>query len=137
MSEQHEVCQMKISQQQDGKITQIQCDHSTIRSRYLISFPNRYLQCLTNIDRNMKIYYRSDGVWSNLTNIERPLLFYALDDVSGVMNIGSLDMNKYTARWMTSSTGRCNCSWNDATSGVRPRLMTFVPTEITMASSES
>jgi hypothetical protein len=42
-----------------------------------------------------------------------PLLFYALDDVSGMRNLGSLGgEDRYSAKWMNGSSGHLNCNWD-------------------------
>jgi hypothetical protein len=59
-----------------------------------------------------------------------PLLFYALDNVSGTMNLGNLGgEDRYTAQWINGG-GYFDCSWgsNDPNSK-RPKLMRLVPSE--------
>ncbi len=126
----------------------IECSCSSVPARYLLTFPQRYLQCINNsqstgsnfnsIEQDQPnsihwIFYRSDRLWSNWSavsavNGSMPLLFYALDDVSGTSNLGSLGSeDRYSAQWM-NGTGYFDCDWDDATSN-RPKLLRLVSAE--------
>jgi hypothetical protein len=129
-----EVCQFYNTNNSSVKL----CGCTLVPARYLLAFPQRYLQCINNSQSTGSsnnnsihwIFYRSDRLWSNWSS--PPLLFYALDDVSGTINLGSLGGvgNRYSAQWMNGSSGHIDCPWSgDDSSSSRPKLLRFVPSE--------
>ncbi len=107
LSSDSEVCQLSVLTHGTSR----QCSCSSVPARYLLLFPQRYLQ--DNNDNSVNIFYRSDRLWSNWSavavNGSMPLLFYDLDDVSGTMNLGSLgNEDRYAAQWMNGG-GHFDC----------------------------
>ena len=101
-----EVCQVKES---GGGYWQ--CAQTFVAARHLLAFPRRYLQCGDGSSPS-KIFYRVDrGVlWpGNLSLSQLPLLFHALDSVSGEMNLGTLGGGGYSAVWK-NGVAHYNCS---------------------------
>lgn len=91
-------------------------------------FPKRYLQCVTGGDAPVNVYYRADLLQANIASAVKPLLFYALDDVSGIANIGSLNGDAYNPRW-DQGTGRFDCPLYPLGSTQRPLLMSLRPAD--------
>jgi len=84
------------------------CTCSSVPVQYMKLVPKRYLHCVTGGDPTVDIYYRSDLIPANVASMVKPLLFYALDDVSGITNIGSLTGDAYNARF-DQGTGHFDC----------------------------
>jgi hypothetical protein len=90
--------------------TALQCSFTLISMKYLFLFPLRYLQCVDiNKYEIIHIYYRNDGFGNNLINIPKPLLFYPLDHVSGINNLGSLNEKWNSVDWVNGK-GYFDCS---------------------------
>jgi hypothetical protein len=92
----HQVYQLEILED-----STTMCSCSRILIKYLLTFPKRYITTGGNTTL-YKIYYSQEvademvSVFHNVT--DRPLIFYALDDISGGENLGTMsDMDlKYT-----------------------------------------
>jgi hypothetical protein len=134
VNQQH-VCQINISKHVNPVTMMmmmrmrmiIQCHCSNVTSQYVILFPNRYLQCTNLSDLSqMKLYYRSDYVWNNMSSLERPLLFYSLDDVSELMNLGRLDSIRYSLQWKIGGGGYFDCPWKN---GGRRKMIRLEPSQ--------
>jgi hypothetical protein len=87
----NEVCQVKYKKQQN-EIESFKCRTSTVRSKYLNSFPNRYLDENRDDSVEYEIYYNNN---SERMTVTLPLILYRLDNISRNMNLGTLDAVKY------------------------------------------
>jgi len=102
------------------------CSCSSVQANYFNLFPTRYLQCVSN---SVDVFYRTDRLSANWATLTKPLLFYALDDVSGITNIGTVDAASSTPVWLRGQ-GYYDCQFRDSNaSPSRPKLMRLVPAE--------
>jgi hypothetical protein len=122
-----EECVIHCARETNSEVVQISrdglCTCSKVIAGYLALFSRRYTECSSGVGQH-SIFSREDRpARADLSSVGAPLLFFALDDVSEVTNLGSLDPAKYAPRWVKGS-GHFDCPKNAGA-----KLMRLIPSE--------